>query len=288
MFRLSVVTDEVSQDLETAAEFAERFNLHGVEIRNVWGKPPQHLLPESDKIRRILSKHELRVSAIASPFFKADLGNPEECTRHLEILKSCIALAKKLETDIIRGFTFWRNGSLEDHMDEILEKYRKPLDIIEAEGIVLGVENEPSTYVGNGRELDRFLKRTRSKNVKAIWDPGNDVMDPSGEIPFPDGYGYVRGRIAHVHVKDGVRKGEEGEHQFAAFGEGEVDYRGQLAALKRDGYTGYLSLETHWRLEKQLSRDAIIKPGGEEFSSLGLESSEICMKNLQALLREIS
>lgn len=287
MFKLSVITDEVSQDLEVAAKFAESFNLDGVEIRNVWGNPPQNLLGESDRIKRILARYDLHVSAIASPFFKADLNNYEEYTRHLEILERCIQLAKNLETKIIRGFTFWRNGSLEEHIDELVEKFQKPLEIVEAEGMILGIENEPSTFVGNGRELNQFLNRIESKNVKAVWDPGNDIWDPSGEVPYPDGYSYVRGKIVHVHIKDGVRKGEKGKHQFVALGEGEVDYSGQLKALKNDGYTGYLSLETHWRMKKELPTDLIVKPGGEEFSSLGLESSRICMKNLQDMLSEI-
>jgi sugar phosphate isomerase/epimerase len=29
-------------------------------------------------------------------------------------------------------------------------------------------------------------------------------------------------------------------------GEGEIDYRGQVRALRESGYTGYLSLETHY------------------------------------------
>ena len=287
MFKLSVITDEVSQDLEVASKFAESFDLNGIEIRNAWGKPPQNLLGESDKIKGLLRKYELEVSAIASPFFKADLSSSAEYARHLGILKDCIELAKTLDTNIIRGFTFWRNGSLEDHIDEIVEKFQKPLEILEAEGMILGIENEPSTYVGNGRELSQFLSRIESKNVKALWDPGNDIWDPSGEVPYLDGYSYVRGKIIHVHIKDGVRKGEKGKHQFVPFGEGEVDYRGQLKALKDDGYTGYLSLETHWRLKKQLPEEVVVRPGGEEFSSLGEESSRICMKNLKDMLREI-
>jgi sugar phosphate isomerase/epimerase len=286
MFRLSVITDEVSQDLEAVSKFAKSFNLDGIEIRNVWGRAPQDLLEESDRIRKILAKYELEVSAIASPFFKADLKNHAEYTKHLEILERCIKLAKNLETDIIRGFTFWRDGSLNEHIDEIVEKFQKPLEMIEAEGVVLGIENEPSTLVGNGRELDQFLNRIGSKSVKAVWDPGNDIWDPSGEIPYPDGYSHVRDKIIHVHIKDGVRK-EGGKHQWVPFGEGEVDYRGQLMALKNDGYSGYLSLETHWRLKKQLPRDLVVKPGWEEFSRLGEESSRICMKNLQDMLREI-
>jgi L-ribulose-5-phosphate 3-epimerase len=287
MFKLSVFTDEVSQDLEVATKFARNFNLNGVEIRNVWGKPPHELLKELDKVKKILAKYELEVSSVASPFFKADLNNSEEYAKHLEILEKSIELAKELETNIIRGFTFWRNGTLNEHIDEIVEKFQKPLEIVEKEGVVLAIENEPSTFVGNGQELAQFLNRIDSKNVRAVWDPGNDIWDPLGEIPYPDGYSYVKGKTVHVHIKDGVRKGAEGKYEFVAFGEGEIDYLGQLKALKKDGYSGYLSLETHWRLKKKLPKDVIKRPAGDEFSALGEESSRICMENLQAMLRKI-
>lgn len=287
MFKLSAITDEVSQDLEVASKFAKSFNLNAVEIRNVWEKPPHELLKELDRVKSILARYELEVSAVASPFFKADLNNPEEYARHLEILEKCIELGKGLETNIIRGFTFWRNGTLDERIDEIVEKFQKPLEIVEREGAVLAIENEPSTLVGNGRELAQFLDRIGSKSVRAVWDPGNDIWDPKGEIPYPDGYNYVRGKIAHVHIKDGVRKGADGKHQFVAFGDGEIDYIGQLKALKKDGYSGYVSLETHWRLEKQLPRDVVIRPGAKEFSASGEESSRICMKSLQAMLQKI-
>jgi sugar phosphate isomerase/epimerase len=287
MFKLSVMTDEVSQDLEVVSKFAKNLNLNGVEIRNVWGKPPQDLLKELNKVKRILKKYGLEVSVIASPFFKADLKNPEEYTKHLDILEKSISLAKELDTKIIRGFTFWRNGTLDEHIDEIAEKFQKPLEILEKEGVILAIENEPSTFVGNGRELAQFLNKIGSKNVGAIWDPGNDIWDSLGEVPYPDGYNYVKEKIVHVHIKDGVRKGAEGKFKFVAFGEGEVKYLDQLKALKKDGYPGYLSLETHWRLKKPLSKNVVIRPAGDEFSVLGEESSRICMENLQAMLRKI-
>jgi len=287
MFKLSVITDEVSQDLEVAARFAQRFNLNGLEIRSLWGKKPQELLGELGKIKTILSEYGLEISAIASPFFKADIHSEKEYREHLEILRNCSELAKGLGTDIIRGFTFWRKGSLSDYLERIIGKFQKPLEIIEAEGITLGIENEPSTFVGNGRELALFLNRLGSRNVKAIWDPGNDTFDPSGEIPYPDGYRHVRGRIVHMHVKDGVRRGAEGRYEGAPVGEGDVDYLGQLRALKKDGYRGYLSLETHWRPKKKLTEEQVTRPGGTEFSSLGEEASEICMRNLLRILSKL-
>jgi sugar phosphate isomerase/epimerase len=287
MFKLSVLTDEVSQDLEVASKFANSFNLNGVEIRNVWGKPPHDLLKELDKVKKILARYDLEVSCVASPFLKADLNNSEEYVKHLEILEKSVELAKELDTNIIRGFTFWRDGTLDEHIDEVVEKFQKPLEIVEKEGVVLAIENEPSTFVGNGKELTQFLNRIDSENVRVVWDPGNDIWDPSGEIPYPDGYSYVKGKIVHVHIKDGVRKGTDGKHQFVAFGEGETDYLGQLKALKKDGYSGYLSLETHWIMKKQPPGSAATRPQEEESSNLQEESSRICMQNIQAMLRKI-
>jgi len=287
IFKLSVITDEVSQDLETVAKFADRFKLDGIEIRSLWNRNPQDLINRIDEIKKILKKYDLKVSAIASPFFKADVDSDREYRNHLDTLKKCIHLAKSLDINIIRGFTFWRKNHFEDYLEKIIEKFQKPLEIIESEGVILGIENEPSTFVGNGRELASFLNRLGSKNVKAIWDPGNDIWDPNGETPYPDGYEHVKDKVIHVHIKDGTRKGIRGKPECVAFGEGEVNYPDQLKALKEDGYEGYLSLETHWRPGERLSEDLISKPGGEEFSRLGEYASEICIRNLLKMLANI-
>ena len=52
-------------------------------------------------------------------------------------------------------------------------------------------------------------------------------------------------------------------------GPGSVDWRGQLAALVRDGYRGTVSLETHWK-----------GPNGDKF-----QGSMICGRNLQEMIR---
>jgi len=287
MFRLSVISDEVSQDLERVAKFAKRFGLDGIEIRTVWNKPPQDLVEDVSKIKRILSKYDLVVPCIASPFFKADLDSDEEYRQHISILRKVIALAKSLDTNFIRIFTFWRKGSLDEYLSRILEKFKEPLDIVKEEGVVVLIENEPSTHVNNGRRLAQFLDALGNpKYVKALWDPGNDIGDPEGEVPYPDGYNYVRGRILHIHVKDAVRI-DIGKAEPRPIGEGDVDYIGQLRALKEDGYNGFLSLETHWRPKRKLSEEQLVKPGGAAFSEMGEEASEICIKNLLDIIKRI-
>ncbi|RLE92972.1 MAG: sugar phosphate isomerase/epimerase [Thermoprotei archaeon] len=285
-FKLSVISDEVSQDLERVAAFARRHSLEGVEIRTVWNTPPQDLIPRADEIKRILSKYDLKVCCIASPFFKADLDSEKEYRKHIEILEKCIDLAKKLDTDKIRGFAFWRKGNLKDYEDKILEKFQKPLEIIEKEGVYLALENEPATFLVNAKTVAYFIEKLSSKYVKAVWDPGNDIWDPEGEIPYPDGYNAIKKYMIHMHVKDGVKKGLEGKPEPRPIGEGDVDYLNQFIALIKDEYSGYISLETHWRPKKKLSEEELVKPGGAAFSEMGEEASEICINNLKKIIED--
>ena len=105
VFKLSVISDEVSQDLERVAKFAKRMELDGIEIRTVWNLKPQELVKRLGDLKKVLKKYDLEVSAIASPFFKANIDDPKEYEEHIEILKRFIELAKSLDTNIIRGLS---------------------------------------------------------------------------------------------------------------------------------------------------------------------------------------
>ena len=102
-------------------------------------------------------------------------------------------------------------------------------------------------------------------NLKVVWDPANALV--AGENPFPEGYARVSPqRIAHVHAKD--CHVTDHKPTFCAVGEGGVDWRGQIDALERDGYTGWISLETHWK-----------GPDGDKH-----QGSKICGRNLGKLV----
>jgi len=286
MFKLSVISDEVSQDLIKVVKFALSHKLDGIEIRSLWNLPPHKLVGKSGGIRKILSKYGLEVSAIASPFFKANIDSDREYKEHLMILKNCIDLAKSLDTNIIRGFTFWRKNSYDEYEETIMEKFGEPLDIIEEEGIILAIENEPSTFATNARLVTRFLNKIKSHYIKAVFDPGNDIGDPYGEIPYPEGYNIVKNHIIHIHVKDGYRD-ESGNVVWTPIGEGNVKYHDLIRALLRDQYKGYLSLETHWRPRISLSKELEKMPKGYKFSELGEEASTICIINLKKIIEEV-
>ena len=58
-----------------------------------------------------------------------------------------------------------------------------------------------------------------------------------GEDPFPHGYSLLPpDRIGHVHAKDCSLDGHKPE--WGPLGTRSVDWKGQIAALIRDGYRG--------------------------------------------------
>lgn len=289
MFKLAVFTDEISQDLDIAIGVAKKYKVEGLEIRSINNKGPHNFTKEEIKvIKSKIQDAGLKVCSIASPFFKCDINNDKECNEHLDILKNCIDLAHTLGTNIVRGFTFWRTGDTDRYFDKIVDKFPKVIDIVKKGKIILGIENEAATFIGSGKYLARFLKEINSEVIKAIWDPANEVHDLTyGESPYPTGYNWVKDRIVHVHIKDAVKVGESGKPESVPVGEGDINYWGQLKALKEDGYNGYISLETHWRKKAKLTEEQVNKPGGSSYSAFAKESSEYCLENIHKIISSI-
>ncbi|HEV2471106.1 MAG TPA: sugar phosphate isomerase/epimerase, partial [Chthonomonadales bacterium] len=142
----------------------------------------------------------------------------------------------------------------------------------------LVLENEAACYIGTGAEAARVAAEINSPWLKLVWDPGNAFY--AGERPYPDGYEAVKPWIAHIHAKD-ARLVETPNHGlqpvWCVIGTGEIDYAGQVAALKRDGYGGSISLETHYIPATGSG------PGGKGTAE---EGSRPCLAALQALLRD--
>ena len=289
MIKLGVFSDEVSQDLSRAIALAKEFKLHGLEIRSVWDKPPDQLDDnDAAKIRAALGEAGLECYSIASPFFKCDLDSEDEHKQHLDILRRSIRLARALGTNNVRGFTFWRKPSptFEEVRSTIIQKFREPVSIIEGEGIYVLIENEASTYIASGMKLRRFIEDLGSPNVRVTWDPCNCLFDRTSEPPYPDGYEAVKDFIRLVHVKDAVRVDDERIGEHVPVGEGDAGLKELFSRLKRDGYEGYLSLETHWRPTEQLDRELVDRPGGEAYSENAELASRICLENMTKMFEE--
>ena len=261
-FKLSVITDEISQDLGHALEIAsEEFDLGFVEMRTLWNKNIISLdEKEIVETQKLLRKYGLRVTDIASPLFKTDWpGTPKSkyspaapqfgadypFEKQAEVLERSVAVGKALGTNRVRCFDFWRLDEPDPYRSAMNDVLRKTAEDANKKDIILLLENEFACNTATGAEAARTLADVQSPNFLLNWDPGNAAY--RGEIAFPDGFQKLpKERIGHVHCKDAVRKAD-GTYEWAAMGRGIIDYVGQFRALAQAGYRGTMSLETHWK-----------------------------------------
>jgi len=262
-FRVAVINDEITQDFGRACEIAAQdFGMQWIELRGMWNKNIVNLdEKEIAEAGRILKKHKLRVTDIASPLFKCDwpgvpkskfspkaaqFGADFSFDQQGEVLERSTRLAKAFNTDRVRCFDFWR---LDDAAPFRAAMNAKLLDAAKQagkQGITLVLENEGACNTATGAEAAKVLAAVQSPNLMLNWDPGNAAG--AGEKAYPDGYALLpKDRIGHCHCKDAAKAPNGEKYEWASMGRGVIDWAGQFRALKNDGYHFAVSLETHWR-----------------------------------------
>jgi len=260
--RLSILTDEISQDFGHACEVASRdFGMGLVDLREAGGKNLMNWdAAQIADVRKVVDRYNLRVACLATPIFKVDwpdapkspfspkrdeFGASFTFAQQDELLERAFELAKQFQTDRIRVFDFWRLDDQKPHRAAIDDVVRKAAAKAGKRGLTLVLENEYACNTATGAEAGRLAAAIPDKALQITWDPGNAQF--RDEVPFPGGYAAIpKGRIGHMHCKD-AKKRADGKWEWMAMGSGVIDWAGQFRALKADGYSHVCTLETHWR-----------------------------------------
>ena len=280
-FPIAAITDEFSPDLETAIRSMSEIGMTGAELRMVFGKNIVDLTDEElDRAIATVRSRGLEIISIASPLLKCVLPDAPDVDARFQqdmfaskhtyadqprLTARAFEIAARTGARIVRVFSYWRTVQPEACFPRIVEALRSLAEQAARHNVIIGLENEYACNISTGAETARLLAALDHPNLKLVWDPANAMV--SGEKAFPDGYGLLpASRIQHVHAKDCTLDGDK--FTWCALGEGVVGWRGQLDALVRDGYHGWISLETHWP-----------GPGGDKH-----EASMICGRNLAKLV----
>jgi L-ribulose-5-phosphate 3-epimerase len=259
-FPIAAITDEFSLDLDTALDAMAKVGMTGAELRLIGDRNIIDLNDaEIASVRQKVERRGMKVLGIASPVLKCVLpdGPPLDERFEQDVFGSAytiadqprlsaraLEIAERTGARIIRVFSYWRTVAPERCLDRIVAALKELADRAAARGLIIGLENEQACNIATGAKAGRLLATLDHPALKAIWDPANASI--LGETPFPDGYSKLPpSRIVHVHAKDCVVNGIK--PTWGALGTMGIDWKGQLAALKRDGYRGAISLETHWR-----------------------------------------
>lgn len=262
--KLGITTDEIDEEPRTAAAFLARFDLHWAEVRSVWGKyntaQPEQKVRE---IRTIFDAANIQTSIVDTAFFRADIPAGAALDKEWALLDAAMDRADILGSKLLRIFAFVPKDAKTGDTAAYPRSYellKEAANRAQRRGFRLAVENLKGGYVQTGADAARLLKAVSHDSLGLAWDPNNAAS--SGESPLPDGYRKLDpARIFHVHLRD-YRHKPDGSVEWAPVGEGEFDNIGQIRALRKDGYRGSFTLETHWRSPEGKARATEISLGG--------------------------
>ncbi|OGV40355.1 MAG: hypothetical protein A2X48_23645 [Lentisphaerae bacterium GWF2_49_21] len=111
---------------------------------------------------------------------------------------------------------------------------KKFLDGIEGVGITPVLQNHKGTPITTIDDYRAIIKGINDSRMKTLHEVG---MFHSVGVKWKEGYDFLKGSIALVHIKDQI-----GDTRVP-FGEGEVDFKGLFSQLNADGYAGEIVVE---------------------------------------------
>src|SRR5437879_5857558 len=182
--RLGVTTDEIDEDVLTAAKFLREFGLQYAEVRSIWGKyNTSQPVAKVREARQVLDGEGIKTSVLGTAFFKIPLppDTPEgrgTLDSQWALLDQSMERARILGTDKIRVFAFTRKekGSeqpSDKDFQRIQDLVREAARRAKARNFRLALENVGGSYVSTGAEAARLLNAVKEDALGLTWDPNN-------------------------------------------------------------------------------------------------------------------
>lgn len=274
--RLALISDEASQDMDEVVETVTTAGFQGVEVRSVDGVPP-HLMTDDQvfRIRQRILSAGLEVAGFCPPAMKCGIPTTDaEIAQARTLMNRAVRQTELLGARHLRAFSFYRDGP----PDPVgAAKYAAlVLEGVDLRGVDVLIETGMRTNTPTLATAVRFVEEI-GKDLGILWDPGNSVFSGIDLAPFPNDYEIGYELIRHVHVKD-----TDGSGAYVRIGDGLVPWPAILERLYLDDFTGWISLETHWRRDRVLSQPERDEPWGTSFSAGGVPASLECMKALSS------
>lgn len=260
--------------LQTCLAEASAAGFAGIELGHKFPRDPEHLREELDR-------HSL---SLVSGWYSGRLLE-RDATNEITSMQKHAGLLKAMGADVLIFAEV--SGCIHSDIDRRLsQRPRVPRDrwpifchrldevaaACAAEGLKLCYHHHMGTVVQSRQDVDQLMQST-SDNVYLLLDSGHAQFAGADPVALAEDYG---SRIGHVHCKD-IRKSILRRMQnrdssfldavlagvFTVPGDGCVDFEGIFAALRRQGYGGWVVVEAE--------QDPSVAPP-RYFSKLGFQN----------------
>ncbi len=236
--KISGFSDEISSDITIQFEVLNKLGIKFFEPRGIDGKNISTLTcAEACALKSKMSSFDIKASSIGSPIGKIKLS--DDFDAHFEVFKNVVSIAKTLDCQCIRIFSFYHDGGewTCEERSRVFRRLGKLIDYAKENDVILLHENEKDIYGDTAERCKDLMENLYCDNFKAVFDPANFVQ--CGE-DTKKAYELLNRYIAYMHIKDSRR---DGTVVPAGHGIGNVEMI--LDALFKNGYSGFLSLEPH-------------------------------------------
>ena len=284
MFKLGIITDELSQDLDEALAFSKKMGLECFELRSAWDRAPFTFTHEDwQTVKALADKYSLPCLSVSSPLFKCDYFDRATVDAQIRDFEKMAEEASAIGVKMVRTFDFFKDERVT--LDMVREAYQPVIEIANKYGITLMIEPEPTANSSTCSATAATVRYIDNPTVKALYDPGNVLFADTTELPYPDAYEAMADIYCHVHIKDAVMV--DGKPECLAIGHGIVGYESLFKRLLSDGYEGAVMLEPHYKIGVQLTEEQMQRPGGSSFSDGGLLSGEEAITETKKIINKI-
>ncbi len=246
--RISVVSDEISDDLEEAIELGQRLGVNTYELR--WVRPAGSLArrrvgdlsdAEALALAGVAERHGAAISAIAPGLFQCRWDGNGAVEGQMSRLERAFRIAELLRARTIIVHSFQppdgqRNGICPPGVIDALALAARRA---ESAGFRLLLKNSGDCYADTGAHTAAIVHAVHSDALGVSWDPCH--ASRLGEDAVGGGYAWVAPFVRDVRVKDQVWVEGLG-FDYAVLAQGSMDWPAQLRALAGDGYRGTMTL----------------------------------------------
>ena len=238
-FTVSGFGDEIAADPAEQLDALAALDIHHLDLRGAWECNVLDLDADAvSSLKALLAERGARVAMIASPIGKSQITEPPAFEDGR--LQTAIRLSDAFGTPLIRLFSFYHEGIPHaECRDEVIRRLAGWARTAEAAGVTLLLENEGGLWADRPERCQDLLSAVNSPALRLTLDTGNfaSLGVPSYDVAYP----MLRPWISHIQIKDVVTA----TGKVVPAGQGDGQLPRVLAASRRDGYRGYLSLEPH-------------------------------------------
>ena len=252
---LGVVSDEISRDLKESLQLCREWDLKRIELREgSEARFPGFTTAEVGLIEEALADG-FSVTAVSPGIFKGHADDDSTIRRELEeVLPRTIDMALQFGCPLVITFGFERYAS-ESARNRVraMKALEKAADLAWAEGLLVGVENEPDFWVDAAVEEAQMLEEIGHPGLKANWDPANSHW--GGTLPTREGFDALKPHIVNVHVKDFTPS--DPKVPWRPVGQGETPWADYLNWVIEDTEVPHVTIETHAPPLIENTRDSV-------------------------------